>query len=499
MSGDRAFDWVARHAWRTPGKLALVDHPSGRRLTYSELDGRASRLAGLLAGWGVGKGDRVAVLSPNRGEVFELQFACWRLGAVMVPVNWRLAVPEMQFIAGDCTPRVLLFDEELAAAAGQLEVPRRVQFGAEFDLLVDATPPAAPVDAFLDDVITILYTAGTTGRPKGALISHRMNLFNAVNITAAARLTSDSVHLTVLPLFHTGGLNLLANPCFHLGATVVVQRAFDPAETLRLLADPGLGITHFFGVPANYLFMSQVPAFASTELRQMVYAGVGGAPAPLPLLETWIAKGCALTQGWGMTETGPSGLVIGADRVLDKVGSAGLPVIHIEVRVVDEGGVDVARGKVGELWVRGPSITRGYFNRPDATAEAFADGGWLRTGDAARQDADGYFYIVDRWKDMYISGGENVYPAEVESAIYELPAVAEVAVIGVPDERWGEVGKALVVLKSGNALEADEVIEHCRARVARFKVPKSVTFLDQPLPRNAAGKILKRELRTRWT
>ena len=483
-----AFDWIVRHAWRTPGKVAAVDLHTGRRSTYSELDARVNRFAGALRERGIGPGARVAVLAPNSVDVFELQFACRRLGAIMLPLNWRLARPELEFIVADARPDLLLFDVEQAAAAGSLGLPVM--------RLDDRSGPPLPeaVPARLDDVITILYTAGTSGRPKGALITHRMNLFNAINIGAATRLTSDSVHLTVLPTFHTGGLNLLANPCFHLGATVVVQRAFDPAATLAALTDPELGVTHFFGVPATYLFMSQDPGFEAARLPRLVYAGVGGAPAPLSLLQTWAEKGCALTQGWGMTETGPSGLVLGAERILDKVGSCGLPVLHLDARIVDEAGVDVVRGEVGELWVRGPSVTPGYWNRPEATAEAFAPGGWLRTGDAARQDAEGYFFIVDRWKDMYISGGENVYPAEVEDAIFALPGVAEVAVVGVPDARWGEVGRAHVVLKPDVDLGETEILEHCRARLARFKVPRAVVF-EPALPRNAAGKVLKRELR----
>ncbi len=485
----RAQDWVARHAWRTPGKVAAVDVHTGRRFTYAEFDTRIGQLAAHLRRRGVGRGDRVAVLSQNSTSVFEIQFACARLGAIMVPLNWRLALPELEFIADDARPNLLFAGPEQADAAGSLGVPvLDLEEGREGRPL----PAEEAVEASLDDVVTILYTAGTTGRPKGALITHRMNLFNAVNIGMTTRLTCESTHLTILPTFHTGGLNLLANPCFHLGATTVVQRAFDAGETLRLLSDPAAGVTHFFGVPASYLFMSQHPGFAAADLSRLVYAGVGGAPAPLALLETWKQKGCALTQGWGMTETGPSGLVLGADMIIEKQGSCGLPVMHIEAVIADQEGTPLPRGETGELLVRGPSISPGYWNRPEAT-EAAWQGGWFHTGDAARQDADGYFYIVDRWKDMYISGGENVYPAEVENAIYELPAVAEAAVIGVPDERWGEVGRAIVVVKPDVALTEEEVVEHCRSRLARFKVPKSVVFAGA-LPRNAAGKVLKREL-----
>ena len=489
MTSTRAYDWIAMHAWRTPEKVAAVDHHTGRRFTYAQFDDRVSRLAAALRERGVARGDRVAVLSPNSTSVFELQFACARLGAVMLPLNWRLALPELQFITGDAGPALLLFDPEQREAASALGLPLMdLEEGRD-------GPPLArseQVEAGLDDVVTILYTAGTTGRPKGALITHRMNLFNAINIGMTTRLTCDSTHLTILPTFHTGGLNLLANPCFHLGGTTVVQRAFEPGVTLGLLSDPALDITHFFGVPASYLFMGQHPAFADADLSRLVYAGVGGAPAPLPLLELWKTKGCALTQGWGMTETGPSGIVLGADKVIEKQGSCGLPVMHLEARIADAGGREVEPGQTGELLVRGPSITPGYWNRPEATEEAWR-GGWFHTGDAARQDPDGYFYIVDRWKDMYISGGENVYPAEVENAIYGLEGVAEAAVIGVPDERWGEVGRAIVVLKPGASLTEDQVLDHCRSQLARFKVPRSVVFAEV-LPRNAAGKVLKREL-----
>jgi fatty-acyl-CoA synthase len=485
----RAYDWISVHGWRTPDKVAAIDHHTGRRFTYAQFDLRIGRLAATLRRRGICRGDRVAVLSPNSTSVFELQFACARLGAIMLPLNWRLAAPELEFIVRDARPELMLADPEHRAAADALGVPvMDLEDGREGERL----DPGDHAEPALDDVVTILYTAGTTGRPKGALITHRMNLFNAINIGMATRLTCDSTHLTILPTFHTGGLNLLANPCFHLGGTVIVQRTFEPGETLRLLADPELGVTHFFGVPANYLLMGQHAAFPAADLGRVVYAGVGGAPAPLPLLELWASKGCALTQGWGMTETGPSAIVLGADKVIEKQGSCGLPLMHVEARIADAEGRDVPRGETGELLVRGPSIAHGYWNRPEATEEVWR-GGWFHTGDAARQDSAGYFYIVDRWKDMYISGGENVYPAEVENVIYGLDAVAEAAVIGVPDERWGEVGRAIVVLKAGRSLTEAEVIEHCASRLAKFKVPRSVVFADV-LPRNAAGKVLKREL-----
>ncbi len=492
----RAYDWIASHALRIPDRIAAIDHHTGRRLTYREFDARISRLAGLLREeHGVGRGDRVAMLSPNSTDNFELLFACHRLGAIFLPLNWRLARPELEFICGDATPSLLVADRSLAAAADSL-APRILCWGgpeSPYETALEAASPLARNEACdLGDVWVLMYTSGTTGRPKGALITYRMAFYNAVHSTQTFGIEPGSVSLTVLPTFHTAGLNLWACPCFHQGATTIVMRDFEPGPTLALLGDPQLGVTHFFGVPAIYLFLSQHPAFDQTDLSRLRVCGIGGAPSPLPLLESWAARGCALMQGYGMTETSPTVTVLTADRVIDKVGSCGQPVMHTEVRLVDRSGVDVPPGAVGELWVRGPNVISGYWNRPEENRSAFTEG-WLHTGDAARIDSEGFYYIVDRWKDMYISGGENVYPAEVENAIFELPQVLEAAVIGVADDRWGEVGRAIVVKKPGTALTEQQVIEHCLTRLARFKVPRSVVFV-KALPRNASGKVLKRQL-----
>jgi fatty-acyl-CoA synthase len=274
------------------------------------------------------------------------------------------------------------------------------------------------------------------------------------------------------------------------------MRTFDPGAALDVISDPALGITHFFAVPAPYQFMMQHPKFQDADLSRLQISGVGGAPCALNILEAWAARGVALLQGYGMTETSPGTAMLDAADAIRKAGSAGKPLLHTEVRIVDEAGRDVPRGTVGELWTRGPNITPGYWNKPEATRSAFVDG-WLRTGDAARQDDEGFIYIVDRWKDMYISGGENVYPAEVENVIFQLPQVGDVAVIGVPSDRWGEVGKAIIVVKPGAMLTEADVVAHCLSRLAKFKVPQSVDFVEV-LPRNAAGKVLKRELRTRF-
>jgi fatty-acyl-CoA synthase len=499
------YDWISHHAGRRPQKIAAVDLATGRRFDYAAFEARISRLAGhLRAALGVGCGDRVTVLAQNSTDVFEIQFACARLGAVFVPLNWRLTVPELKFIIGDAGPAVLIHDAEFTEMALELarlcNIPHLLARGPVDGAYERAIATARPVSQAErlshDDVSTIMYTSGTTGLPKGAMITHGMTFWNAVNLGAPALVSPRSVFLTVLPLFHTGGLNCYANPVFHAGGTVLVMRAFDPGEALRLIGDPELGITHFFGVPAIYQFMAQHPAFAETDFSRLVVSGVGGAPMPVPLLELWSERGVALAQGYGMTETSPAVLALDPEDAVRKAGSAGKPVLHNEVRIMREDGSEAAPGEIGELWVKGPNITPGYWNRPEANATSFTDG-WLHTGDAARVDEEGFYYIVDRWKDMYISGGENVYPAEVENVLYQLPAIAEAAVIGIPDERWGEVGRAVIVTKPGQRITEAEIIAHCQANLARFKIPRSLVFTDA-LPRNATGKVHKPSLRQRF-
>ena len=501
-------DWLAHHARTRPAKTAVVDLPSARRFTYSELNERTERLATVLAGrFGVRAGERVAVLSRNSGNLLETLFACWKLGAVFVPMNWRLAVPELRYITAESRPRVLLHGAEFAAAAAALtEVPDRVEWGGGDagdpardpyeQLLASARPGEFPrAGNTLESLLMIMYTSGTTGRPKGVLITHGMTLWNVVNQTEFFRTDTDMVNLSLLPLFTTGGLNCFATPALHYGGTNVVLGSFDAAEALRLLADPELGITHTQAVPSIWQLMSRRPEFSDTSIPSLLGAGVGGSPAPEPLLRLWLDKGVALQQAFGMTETGSMVMTLPREDALRKIGSCGLPFLHNETRIVDDTGRDVAHGEAGELWVRGPNITAGYWNRPDITESTITEG-WLRTGDVLSQDEDGYFYVVDRLKDIYISGGYNVAPAEVETVIYQMDPVAEVAVVGVPDEQWQEVGRAFIVLKAGASLTEQDVTAHCAAGLARFKIPKSVVFVDE-LPHNATGKIVKSELARR--
>ena len=495
----RAYDWIAHHHLHRGRKTAIVDLHTGVSLSYSDLHHRIDALSAHLQSLGVGRGDRVALLAHNGPEYFDLQFAGMRIGSIAVLLNWRLTPAELEYILNDSSPMVLIHSPEFADTAADLAercgIAHLISIDDTYDvMLTSGAVPDLATDITHDDPSTIMYTSGTTGHPKGAIITHGMTFWNAVNLSPPARVTPDTVQLVVLPLFHTGGLNCYANPVLHAGGRIVIMRTFDPGDALRIIGDRAMGITHFFGVPAPYQFMWQHPDFETTDLSRLQMAGVGGAPCALAIMEAWAERGINLAQGFGMTETSPASIFIDPDDALRKLGSTGKPLLHTEVRIVDEDGNDVGVDEVGELWTRGPNITPGYWNRPDATADAFVDG-WLRTGDAARMDDEGFIYIVDRWKDMYISGGENVYPAEVENAVYQLPQIAEAAVVGVPDPKWGESGVAVVVLKDGAELDQATLIAHCVERLAKFKVPARMQVIDA-LPRNATGKVLKRELRT---
>jgi fatty-acyl-CoA synthase len=502
LVGQRA---AASHTASMAGWSAAYDavFAADGLISAADID-EAVAIAATFAANPLPRGDRVAVLALNTTDTLEVQFACGRLGAAFVPLNTRLAIPELEFIVGDASPMVLIHDDELAtvaaAVASACRTPNLLRFGpaGSYEHAIAEAPLLdTPEIVSHDSMSTIMYTSGTTGRPKGAIITHGMTFWNCVNLGGPAYITPSSVLLTVLPLFHTGGLNCYTNPVLHAGGTVLIMRSFDPGTALELISDPARGINIFFGVPSIYQFMAQHPSFAAADFSRLIIGGVGGAPMPVPLLKIWEDRGVALQQGYGMTETSPAVLALDREDAARKAGSAGKPVLHTEVRIVRPDGSDAAPGELGELWVKGPNITPGYWNRPEANASSFTDG-WLHTGDAARVDEDGFYYIVDRWKDMYISGGENVYPAEVENVLYQIPAVAEAAVIGAPDERWGEVGVAIVAVKPGMPLTEAEVRSHCAANLARFKCPGVIHFIEA-LPRNATGKVHKPTLRERFT
>jgi fatty-acyl-CoA synthase len=506
-------DWLVKHARQFPDKLALVDLHNGRRASYRQLEERASRFAEFLVGrWGIRPGERVAVLAHNSAEYVEMLYGCGKAGVLMVCLNWRLSVDELKGILADADPAAIVWAEDFDAAgmalAGHFGLARRLRIGGpggeagageRCECYEDALAAMSGATIEMpwrahDDVWYLLYTSGTTGKPKGVLQTWGMAFTNAVNGVLAAGLCRQDTLLSVLPYFHTGGLNLYLNPMIMCGATTLIMRQFDPERTLELLENE---VTVMFGVPAIYLFLSQHPRFAAADFSRVRSWAAGGAPIPRVLLEQYFAKGVTICFGFGMTETGPIVFLTDEATARAKIGTVGKPVMYVEARVVDVATRQVlGPGERGELLLRGPGLTPGYWRQPEASARAYEDG-WLCTGDICYRDEDGDYYIVDRSKDMYISGGENVYPAEVENVIFQLEGVAEAAVIGVGDAKWGEVGKAIVALKPGVQIDAERVAAHCRAHLAAFKAPRHVVFVPA-LPRNAAGKIDKPRLRAEF-
>ncbi|WP_439573361.1 acyl-CoA synthetase [Phreatobacter sp.] len=487
-------DLCCRRAQLSPDTVCFEEIVTGRSVTYGQMDDAAGRGAAFLAAQGLAEGDRFAVLCHNNATFFELLFAAARARLVMVPLNWRLTPAELTPILADCSARLLIADEACADLAADLAGVVPILSLAGYEAGRTATPPAvaAPEPWETDRPWYLLYTSGTTGKPKAVIQTAGMALANYVNIRQATGLTAGDDTLNFLPLFHTAGINLHALPVFMAGGVSRIIPKFEPDTVIDLIARGRLSL--FFGVPAIYQAISLHPAFASTDFSRVRHWGCGGAPISEPLLRSFMERGVTVCNGMGMTETGPTVFLMEAERAAEKIGSVGRPQILAEVRLVDLNDRDVAQGESGEMLFRGPGITPGYFNNPDATARAFAPGGWLRSGDVGRQDGDGYYYVVDRIKDMYISGGENVYPAEVEIALHAHPAVLEAAVLGVPDEKWGEVGHAVVLLRPGASAEPEEIRAHARARLAAYKVPRHVTIVTD-FPRTAAGKIQKHVLR----
>ena len=510
-------DWMERGERYWPDALAVVDVAKGEggRFTYRHLNQRANRLANWLRDVaGVGRGERVGMIALNGVEFLDAFFACGKLGAIFVPYNWRSHWRELVELIRNTRPKVMIYSDEFRANIVEIQAAIRDKpyaishflhvegEGISGSLHYESTPQAhsgAPVrneavDA--EDIVCLLFTGGTTGLPKAAQVSYRMIAWNTLN-TIIHELQRGDVTITHTPMFHTGGLLVYTLPLLTLGGTVVIMRKWTPDEMLELIEREKA--TMFFCVPTQYQMMLQSPRFAATSFKSVRFMTSGGAPLPLAIIKAYREQhGVVFKQGFGMTEFGPGVFSMGPEHAETKAGSIGMPNTFVDARVVDDSNRPVPPNAVGELTLKGPSMCSGYFNNPEASREAVDAEGWFHTGDLARVDEDGFTFIVDRKKDMFISGGENVYPAEIEKALYEHPAVAQCAVIGVPDEKWGEAGMAVVVLKPDMTATEDELLEHCRARLARYKVPKSVVFVDA-LPLSAAGKILKRELKEQFS
>ncbi|PTQ09997.1 acid--CoA ligase [Sphingomonas oleivorans] len=480
-------DPLARRAELTPERIAFEMQRDGRETSYGALDRAAGRAAAMLAREGVRAGDRVAMLAHNRIEFFELLFACARLGAIMVPLNWRLATPELAAVIADCEP-MLLFHEAGLVQAARAAVPDGVRLRSlDGDYLQGSGEGLGPRLSGADECWYLLYTSGTTGRPKGVIQTYGMAQANHVNVRTAIGLGEDEVTLAILPLFHTAGINLYALPTLFAGGRVILGD-FEAGATLRTLA--GGRVTSMFGVPTIYQALSDQPGFAAADLSRVRFFGSGGGALPEALQRRWLERGLILCNGMGMTETGPTAFVMDRANAPHRIGSVGKTQLLLQARLVS-GGRDVGPGEVGEIWFAGASVTPGYWRQPEATAAAFSPDGWLKSGDLARRDADGFHYVVGRAKEMFVSGGENVYPAEVEAVLLRHPAVVEAAVVGAPDPIWGEVGHAYVVARA--PVTVDALARFCRERLAAYKVPRDFGFVAR-LPRNAAGKVEKRLL-----
>ena len=477
--------------WRraAPDRVALVDRARGGRQTYAQLDAAADRWAGVLRARGIGRGSIVAALAGNRGEVVELFFACGRVGAALLPLNWRLSPAELAPILADARPDLLVGEARFRAKAEGAPAP---WIDLDHDapaLLAGAAVSENDVEVEGDDPLLILYTSGSTGRPKGAVLPHRQVFWNAVATTTAWELGADDVAPVSTPLFHTGGWNVFATPLWLRGGTVVLVDAFDADDFLAMLEEEGC--TTALTVPTQLLMLAESPRWGRPlpRLRRFVS---GGAPCPASLAERVRAAGYTFREGYGLTECGPNCFAITDEAAVRKPGCVGWPVPFLEMRL-DAGGREAKAGEPGELLLRGPQVFAGYLRNAEQTAAAFTEDGWLRTGDLAMRDEDGAYRICGRRKEMYISGGENVFPAEVEAALAECPGVGEAVVVGVPDERWGEVGRAFVVARAGALLTEAEVVAHARSRLAGYKVPRTV-FIVPEIPRLGSGKPDRRAL-----
>jgi fatty-acyl-CoA synthase len=501
--------WTARRAAIAGDRPALRD--PDRTLDYAALEERCARAAAWLEARGIRRGDRVALLLGNRTAYLELLLGAARLGAIAVPLNTRLAAPELRELLDDCTPLALCFEaglEELARRAWEStrHPPAvRLAVGGEpdaYEAALDRTEPRRRVEPVSpDDPMILMYTSGTTGIPKGALLPHRKTLFNSLNAQLFFETTARDRVLVALPLFHSFGLKILTLPALYAGAFVVLERGFDAARVWETVGS--LGIRYLGGVPTMFRALLETLESAPPErfrLGSLRFLFTAGAAIPVELIRAFEARGLVLKQGFGQTETSIL-CCLDARDALRKAGSVGRPVFHAEVRIVRSAGLagppadweDCAPGEAGEIVVRGPITMLGYWNRPETTAETLR-GDWLRTGDLASADAEGYVTLTGRARDLYISGGENVYPAQVEAAYLEHPAVREIAVVGVPDERWGEVGRAFVVLAEGARLDPDALRAFGRERLASFKVPREFVAVES-LPRTVTGKVRKFELR----
>ena len=509
-------DYLARRELYSPEKLAFIDYGKKPvlRLTYAEANDRANRLANFLSEKGVSLQDRVAILAKDRVEHLDLFFACAKIGAIHTALNWRLHWRETLEILKLTTPKVLIYSEDFIQEVDQIKQASTaedhevqvyvhlddtgVKGSLDFPKVLETSSPEPRTHPTLEkeDIAALIFTGGTTGLPKAAQVSHRMIAWNTLN-TFIHDLRHHDIYLNVFPLFHTGGLFVYTLPQVIFGGTTIFIPQFNPEQVLELIEKEK--VTVFAGVPTMYQLLTQAENWLKADLSSLRFCTSGGAPLPVPLVEQYTSeKRIRFKQGFGMTEFGPGIFALAPEDSIRKAGSIGRPNFFIEAAIMDDQCRFLGPEEVGELVLKGPSSCSGYYNDAESTAKAIDKLGFFHTGDLAKFDQEGYFYVVDRKKDMFISGGENVYPVEIEKVLYQHPAVLMCAVVGIPDPKWGEVGVACVVLKPGSKVSESEISQFMNERLARYKIPKQVTFMTD-LPISGAGKILKRQLKEQLT
>ena len=500
-------DWITKRSILSPNKTAIIS--GERKVKYNELNERVNRLANALTNQGIKKGDRVAALLYNCPEFLEVYFALAKIGAIFVTLNFRLARQEIKYMIADSGSNFLIFDnyfsEMIEFIRSDLSIDQKnyVSLGnsgatraIEYEKFIKESPSKEPEiikEVKLEDPQMIMYTSGTTGIPKGALLSHQKTFYNTFNSVLYFDMTSKDIMLVNMPLFHSGGLNIAAIPILYSGGTAVIQKSFDPEQTLSLIERHRISLAMM--VPTMLNFMLKQGNIDNYDLSSMKTLMVGGEPMSLSLIKAYQDRKISIRQVFGQTETSIQ-LWLSEEDAIRKTGSVGKPVFHADVKVVNESGKDVVPGEVGEIVLKGPTQMICYWNDPKQTAETLRDG-WLHTGDLATVDDEGFVYMVDRERDMYISGGENVYPAEIEKVYGDNPNILEVAVIGIPDEKWGEVGKAMIVLKEGAKMTEEEALKFLRDKLAKYKIPKYIEFTSE-FPKTGSGKIKKAELRKKY-
>ena len=509
-------DYLGRRAVYSPDAIAFIDEgkPDGTlQLSFAQANQRADSLACHFQDMGVQVGDRVAILAKDGVEHLDCFFACGKIGAIHTALNWRLHHAETTKILQNTTPKIILYSHDFCETittiktqcsdAIYINLDSDEHGDLDFSSLISEQnkdnnnkKPNYHLDAKEEDIVALIFTGGTTGLPKAAQISHRMIAWNTLN-TVIHDLRHEDVYLNVFPLFHTGGLFVYTLPQVILGGTTVLIRQFDPTKILEWMQK--WKVTVFAGVPTMYQMLCDAPNWMDSDLSSLRFCTSGGAPLPIPLVQKYQEqKGILFKQGFGMTEFGPGVFALPPQKAIEKAGSIGLPNFFVQAKIVDDNNRELPQNTAGELILRGPSFSSGYYNNQKATQEVVDADGFFHTGDMAIRDEDGFFRIVDRKKDMFISGGENVYPAEIEAVLHEIPEVSMCAVVGIPDAKWGEVGLACVVCheEQNKNISTEDILKYLKQNLAKYKVPKDVVFLKE-LPLSGAGKILKRELRQR--